>query len=181
MRGHQAEAAQRPHQRCRIAGQPCQATRERHRLPSVFLAARNIGLQQHIAAGILVRILQQFGQGQRIAQAQVEALRTQRMDGLRGIAQQHRAFTGQCARQHLDERVSAARAGFEQPTGTPADRILQALQPGRIVQRHHRIGLIAGHAMHGAEVAVTARQQGGRAGIGEALPGGASAYHEHHE
>ena len=49
---------------------------------------------------ILMRILQQFGQGQRIAQAQVEALRTQRMDGLRGIAQQHRAFTGQCARQH---------------------------------------------------------------------------------
>ena len=103
LRGHQAEAAQRPHQRRRVAGQTRQSAGERHRLPAVVLAARDVGLQQSIAAGIVLRILQQFGQGQCIAQAQVEALRAQRMDGLRSIAEQHRALTGQRARQHLDE------------------------------------------------------------------------------
>ena len=40
-------------------------------------------------------IADQLSQGQRVAQAQVEALRAQRMDGLRGVAQQQRAFADQ--------------------------------------------------------------------------------------
>ncbi len=48
--------------------------------------------------------------------------------------------------------------------------MLQPLQPGGIIQRHHRVGLVARNTVHGAEVAVAARQQRGRAGIGEALP-----------
>ena len=44
-----------------------------------------IGVQQSRSARIL-RLFDQFGQGQRVAQAQVEALRADGMDGLRGVA-----------------------------------------------------------------------------------------------
>ncbi len=93
------------------------------------------------------------------------------MDGLRGVAQQHGTLAHQRLGQHLDQRVGAARAAFQQPPGAPADRVLQALQPRRIVQCLDRRGLVTGHPVHGAEVAVAARQQRGGTGVGEALIG----------
>ncbi len=95
------------------------------------------------------------------------------MDGLRGIAQQHRALPHQRARQYLDQRIGTARAGVEQAARPPADGLLQALQPGGVIQRHHRLCLVTGNPVHGAEMAVATRQQRRRAGIGETLPGGA--------
>ncbi len=71
-----------------VGRQPRQAVAEGQRAFAILAARarrrqRSSALRAGVAAG------EHFGQGQRIAQAQVEALRADRMQGLRGIAHQH--------------------------------------------------------------------------------------------
>ena len=84
-----------------------------------------------------------FGQGQGIAQAQVESLRAERVQRLRGIADQHRARRDQLRRHATDDRIGAARAAGEEAPGAPAEGVLHAREEGGIVERGHRVGVVA--------------------------------------
>src|SRR3546814_7995845 len=66
----------------------------------------------------------QFGQRQRVAQAEVEALRADRMQGLCGIADQHRARRDGLPGHRADGRIDAARADRKEAADAPAERAL---------------------------------------------------------
>ena len=118
------------------------------------------------------RLTQHIGKTQRVAQAEVEALRTDRMDGLRGVADQHQPLGHQLLRDDALQRPGAARADLEHAARAPAELPLQPFDEAGIVERHRRVGLIARHAAQGAEAPTGHRQQGAGAGRGQTFVGG---------
>src|SRR5690606_21180466 len=118
----------------------------------------------------IVRTLDQLGQGQRIAQAEIEALGPDRVQALRRIADQYRTRRRCRVRAGTHRRISAARPGFEESPGAPAERILQPRQPTGVVQGSDSIGLFARHAMDHAVMAIATRQQRRRTVVTETLP-----------
>ena len=156
-------------QRHRVRGQPGQAIGEGERAFAILVPAPHVFTEQRGAARV-VGGFDQFGQGQGIAQAQVEALRSDRMQALRRIADQYRARGGRGMRACPYRRIAAAWTGFEEAAGAPAEGALQARKPGCVVERSDRVGFLARHAMDHAVMMVATRQQGGRAVIAETLP-----------
>ena len=107
------------------------------------------------------------------------------MDGLGGIAQQHRARRDQRLGQHRGDRVGAALAGTEETPDPPAEHALDPCQPAGLVQRGHGRGLGGGDTVDHAPGTVAPRQQRGRAVPGEAFErgaiGGLLGAHARHE
>ena len=91
------------------------------------------------------------------------------MDGLGGIAQQHRARRDQGLCQHRGDRIGAALAGAQETPDPPAEHALDPCQPAGLVQRGHGRGLGGGDTVDHAPGTVATRQQRGRAVPGEAF------------
>ena len=142
----------------------------RHGAFAIRRTAGGIALQQLGSTGVGSRG-DQLGQGQRIAQAEVETLRADRVHGLGGIAHQHRARPGQPARRDAMDRIRMALAGPAQAAKTPAETPLHQFDETRIVQRGDRVRLLGGHGEHQPAAPFGQRQQRDRAVIGEPLPG----------
>src|SRR3546814_4545095 len=84
-----------------------------------------VGKQARVA-GIAAAGFYQFGQRQRVAQAEVEALRADRMQGLCGIADQHRARRDGLPGHRANGRIDAARADRKEAADAPAERALRS-------------------------------------------------------
>ena len=82
----------------------------------------------------MFRLDQQFGQTQCIAQAEVEALRAERMHGLRGIADQRHARRSQRIGQLARERIRLALARPTQSSGAIAEALMHEGNEGRIIE-----------------------------------------------
>src|SRR3546814_1590033 len=85
-----------------------------------------VGKQARVA-GIAAAGFDQFGQRQRVAQAEVEALRADRMQGLCGIADQHRARRDGLPGHRADGRIDAARADRKEAGSEEHTSELQSL------------------------------------------------------
>src|SRR5690606_418992 len=120
----------------------------------------------------LTRALNQLRQRQSITQAQVEALRADRVDGLRGIADQHRARRDGPVRQYPGCRIRGACAASKEASDTPTKRGLGVLQETGLVEAGDGIGCLPRNRVYQSVVAVAARQQRRRAVFPEPLVGG---------
>src|SRR3546814_3885056 len=73
------------------------------------------------------------------------------MQGLCGIADQHRARRDGLPGHRADGRIDAARADRKEAADAPAERALHAFEEGRVVERLHGVRLVAGDAVDRSE------------------------------
>ena len=113
-----ADIARQAQQRIVVAEQPVERVgRRQHqqivRPPSPLVAPQQVGRAEILAA--LRRLDQQFGQRHRIAEAEIEALAGDRMDGVRRIAHQRQARVEIAMRVQRAERIAPAAARRRAP------------------------------------------------------------------
>ena len=119
---------------------------------------------------------QLLGQHAGVQEAQIHALPGQRMDDVRGVADQRQSGRDVALGVTLAQRDAHARVDFQHLAKPVLEGPAQLDTEGRLVQRHQPFGLgrRAGpddRAPVAVAVAIQ-RQEGQRAVIGEALPGG---------
>ena len=119
---------------------------------------------------------QHLGQHRRIEKAQVDALPRQRVDGVRGIADQRQPRLDIALGMALTQWNAQTAVGMQHLAQAMLEGLAQLDTEGGIIQRHQALGLSRyGGPDDRAPVLVSRprqRQEGQRAVIGETLPGG---------
>jgi len=90
------------------------------------------------------------GERRDIAQTEIKTLSRDRMQTVRGIADQGQTRTHRFARAYQRERIGLPRANFEQTPEALAETRLQAREKLRVVQGHDGISITAAHGPHHA-------------------------------
>src|SRR5699024_4334563 len=127
--------------------------------------AREQGRVTGISAARL-RLAQELSERECIAQAEVEALRADRMHGLRRIADQHATRRRGARGEHPRERIRLAPAGAREAPCAPAEALVHEREERVIVERRHLWGIGRGYAEHEARATFAERQQRDRTRIG---------------
>lgn len=138
---------------------------------AVGLAAGGVGRQ---GVGRLDCGTQALGQHQGIAQAEVEALRGDRVQALGGVADQHHPSLVQAPRVAAQQRPGRGLAGVVQAPQALAEPVLQGVDQGHAALRHDHVRLRRGQGPDHPGPATGQRQGGDRAIVGEALVGDAT-------
>ena len=132
--------------------------------PGVGVAGQGVG-----GARVAVGAQQHLGEGPHVAQGQVVALASHRVEGLGGVAEPHGALADGVRTVAQLERVAGARADRGKVQAV-AEVGLQAGPVGVVVEGHQGVGFGRVGGVHDRAV-VAAGQHGQRALGGEALPG----------
>ncbi|MNO88249.1 hypothetical protein D3C76_796900 [compost metagenome] len=138
-----------------------------------LVTAQYLHIRQPLAT--LTGVDQHLGQHCSIEEAQVDALPGQRVNGVRGIADQCQAFIHIALGVALAQRHAHPRVGLQHITQAPLESPLKGFQEGRFIQRHQLLGMLRGGRPHDRAPVLLAiagqRQERQWPFIGEALPG----------
>src|SRR5690606_28486701 len=141
----QAEQSQVPglvEQRQPGAEQPGQAIGEADGEVLIQLLARLIARQGRQAAQRLPAFQQGLGQGQGVAQAQVETLAGDRMQAVHGIAQHHQMRAHLFAGLDQRQRIQVTSAHLAEGTQPEAEGLLQLVQEGPLGGHLQAFGIL---------------------------------------
>src|SRR5574343_732385 len=164
--GEQAEAASQ-FERADVVGKGADyMVAEEGAAPAVEAAVSGVVFENATVEGIFQQNLGKFPV---IADAEVEALAGDRVQGLGRVADPDFAALGQRVAHPQGERKAAARAGFGEIQAL-AELLLQDSEESGVVQRHDGIGLGRRQREDDGKF-VAERQQGERAVGREAFPG----------
>ncbi len=105
-------------------------------------------------------------------QAQVEAMRGDRMHAHRGITDQRRTLADEAIRVHTHQRIRLRRGHRLHPAQAVFEAGTDGLTEGYLVHRQQRLDLPRRQRDHRRCLALVERQQRHRAAVAEPLPGG---------
>ncbi|MNP38684.1 hypothetical protein D3C76_1322140 [compost metagenome] len=105
-----------------------------------LVTAQHLHIGQSLAA--LASIDQHLGQHRRVEEAEVHTLPGQRVDGVRGIANQCQAFTHIALGVALTQRHAYPWVGLQHVAQAALEGTPEGLQEGRFIHRHQLLGML---------------------------------------